>query len=112
LTDGRNELFVEYQQRLMDARRSSEKWERFLTDYDVALAFVPVSSPAMFVRDSQRGTRRLMREWEIYFPAGGWALVAVDDAAAVFANRRKVDASTIGRAELPREMLEDGKWSR
>jgi hypothetical protein len=68
LTDGRNELFVEYQQRLIAARRSPDTWRQFLNDYRVGIAYVDAS-------------------WKPYFPGNEWAVVAADRAAVVLARR-------------------------
>ncbi|HEY2094474.1 MAG TPA: hypothetical protein VGJ81_21625 [Thermoanaerobaculia bacterium] len=69
LTDGRNELFVEYQQRMLAARRSPEAWRQFLNDYGVGVAYVDSS-------------------WKPYFPPNEWTPVAADRAAVVLARRR------------------------
>ena len=94
LTDGRNELFVDYQKRVTDSRRNSGLWQRLLDDYDVRIAFVPTGSSPLWVRDPASGARRQVREWEVYFPAGQWEIVAADEAAVVLARRQKKNAGT------------------
>lgn len=108
LTDGRNELYREYQERLMDARRSSEGWNRFVRSYQIGLAFVPRASRPLFVRDPRTGARTPMHEWDVYFPDREWALVAIDEAAGVFANRGTNSPAEMRRAELPRSLLHSG----
>jgi hypothetical protein len=68
LNDGRNELFVDYEQRLAAARRDPESWRRFLDGYGVGIAYVDAS-------------------WKPYFPPNEWTLVAADRAAFVLARK-------------------------
>jgi hypothetical protein len=73
LTDGRNELFVDYQRRFVEAQRNPADWRKFLDDYRVGVAYVERSRAAM---------------WQPYFPAPQWTVVTADRAAVVYARRR------------------------
>lgn len=105
LTDGRNELYVEYQRSLLEARRSSEGWQRFLRVHDVGVAFVSRRSEPVWTRDTATGARRAVPEWDVYYPEKEWALVAIDRAAAAFANRQRTAAAAMA-AEIPRSVLQ------
>ena len=63
LTDGRNELFVDYQTRLAAARRDPESWQQFLDSYGVGIAYID-------------------RQQLSAFPPSDWDVAAVDRAAA------------------------------
>lgn len=69
LTDGRNELFVDYQTRLAAARRDPESWRRFLDSYGVGIAYID------------------RKEINAFTP-NDWIPVAADRAAIVLARRR------------------------
>ncbi|HEV8436359.1 MAG TPA: hypothetical protein VGR95_23325 [Thermoanaerobaculia bacterium] len=72
LNDGRNELFLDYQTRMMNARRDPNAFRQFLAAYRVGVAYVPRSDLA---------------DWQPYFPTGEWTVVAGDRAAIVLARR-------------------------
>jgi hypothetical protein len=69
LTDGRNELFLDYENRLAAARRNPASFRQFLSSYGVGIAYINRSQLP-------------------YFPPAEWTLVAADRAAIVLARRR------------------------
>jgi hypothetical protein len=77
LTDGRNELFLDYERRLAAARRDPDAFRQFLAAFRVGIAYVPRSHVA---------------EWQPYFPPNEWTVVAADRAAIVLARRRKLSS--------------------
>jgi len=105
LNDGRNELHFDYQRRWQESRQGSVSLARFFDDYAVGLAWVGMDEGPVWVRDATTGERRPIRKWDVYFPRDGWALVAIDRAAAVFARRSMNDPRAIEKVELPRELL-------
>jgi hypothetical protein len=73
LTDGRNELFLDYEQRLAAARRDPAAFRQFLAGYGVGIAYIQ---------------RSRIPEWRPYFPPTEWTAIAADRAAVVLARRR------------------------
>ncbi|HEY2321588.1 MAG TPA: hypothetical protein VGJ82_01880, partial [Thermoanaerobaculia bacterium] len=73
LTDGRNELFLDYEQRLAAARRDANTFRQFLASYNVGIAYIK---------------RSQIPEWRPYFPPNEWTPIAADRAAVVLARRR------------------------
>jgi len=73
LTDGRNELFVDYQRRFVEAQKNPASWQKFLDDYRVGIAYVDRSHAA---------------NSRPYFPEPQWTVVTADRAAVVYARRK------------------------
>jgi hypothetical protein len=68
LTDGRNELFADYEKQLAEARTNPAAWHQFLDSYRVGIAYINRSEAP-------------------YFSPAEWKLVAADRAALVLARR-------------------------
>ena len=86
LTDGRNELFLDFIRRDTRARIDSRAWHALIRDYNVDLA-VDEYLPPITVFDVATRTQREMPASLVRYPPRTWALVAFDDVAMVFARR-------------------------
>ncbi|HEX3108155.1 MAG TPA: hypothetical protein VHU41_03600 [Thermoanaerobaculia bacterium] len=73
LTDGRNELFLDYEQRLAAGLRDPTAFRQFLAGYGVGIAYIERSE---------------IPQWRPYFPSAEWTPIAADRAAVVLARKR------------------------
>ena len=89
LTDGRNELFLDYIVNNAKARSDFEAWESFLAQYQVTVALEDYSGAGYKIGVNQRGSneQRMIPRSLILYHRRTWALIAFDDAAMVFARR-------------------------
>jgi hypothetical protein len=95
LQDGRNELYHELIPMDARGRRDSRVWSALLRKYKIDLA-VDEHRPPLEVIDAVTGRSTTMEASLAFWPRKDWALIAIDDAAMVFARR----------AAFPKEVLE------
>lgn len=102
LTDGRNELFLDFIRRDARARVDSRAWHALIHDYNVDIA-VDEYLPPMTVFDVATRTQREMPASVVRYPPRTWALIAFDDVAMVFARRAAFPNGVpeIDRTNLP-----------
>lgn len=97
ITDGRNELYVDYEREHRAALRNGDRWRALIQRYDIRLAVYP--------RRNQTRMRIGAREVPAslaYFPPQRWAVVAIDEAAVIFARRDAFPPERLRSLELPR----------
>ncbi len=99
LTDGRNELYLEFLRELPLARSDSRRWNRLIETYGLVLAVEEYRRGSIRVTDAATGRIEARSPSRVYFPRERWALIAFDDVAMVFARRDAFPAETIERLE-------------
>jgi hypothetical protein len=100
ITDGRNELYIDYEREHQQALRDGVRWHALLARYDVRLALVERRNQSTL----QVGTRQMPASMA-YFPPQRWALVAADPNAVIFARRDAFDPVRLRSLELRRRGL-------
>ena len=95
ITDGRNELYIAYNAEHERALRDVREWQRFIRKWDLRLAVYDPKGRTVFLESGREVPAAL-----VYFPPREWALVAIDEAAAVFARRDAYPAGVLARWEL------------
>lgn len=98
LTDGRNELHMDYIVALRDALRDSRQWNALMEQWNPAIAFHDYLEP-IEVMDAASGTSQRLPASLAFFPRSQWALVGFDDAAMLFVRRGWHDDQLIERLE-------------
>ncbi|MBW3563277.1 MAG: hypothetical protein KY459_00950 [Acidobacteria bacterium] len=98
LTDGRNELHMDYIVALRDALRDSRRWNALMEQWSPAIAFEEYREPVE-VLDAASGMSRKLPASLAFFPRSEWALVGFDDAAMLFLRRGQHDHQLIERLE-------------
>ncbi|MGZ4777887.1 MAG: hypothetical protein ACXV5L_01725 [Thermoanaerobaculia bacterium] len=83
ITDGRNELYVEYNREHDRALHDIREWHRFLEKYNLRIAVYDYDRPMVKLENG-----REVPPAAVYFPPREWALVARDEVAMVFVRRR------------------------
>ena len=99
LTDGRNELYHEYNAEYARARLDSRAWHALLRKYRIDVA-VDEYRPPLDTINAATGEHTTVPASLAYFPRQQWALVAFDDAAMVFVRRAAFAADDVNRLEL------------
>lgn len=98
LTDGRNELHMDYIVELRDALRDSRRWNALMERWSPAIAFQEYREPVEVV-DAVSGTSQQLPASLAFFPRSQWALVGFDEAAMLFLRRGRHDGELIERLE-------------
>ncbi len=99
LTDGRNELYVDFLRDFPRARSDSREWKRLLDRYDIALAVEEYRPGTVRVTDAATGRVAERSPARVYFPRSAWALIGFDRVAMVFARRDAFAPDVISRLE-------------
>lgn len=99
LNDGRNELYTQYIEEYGRARLDSRRWNQLLAKYDVSLAVVNYTQPAVEVIDAVTKQRRVAPKTVVMFPRAEWALIAFDDVAMVLARRDRWTGAPLSTVE-------------
>jgi hypothetical protein len=99
LTDGRNELYLDFLREFPSARSDSRRWKGLLDRYDLVLAVEEYRAGTVRVTDAESGRVEEVSPSHVYFPRKDWALIGFDQVAMVFARRRAFPADALERIE-------------
>jgi hypothetical protein len=100
VTDGRNELYVEYNSEHALAMRDSRAWHALIRRYDLRLALFDYQRPPMQVIDPRTRRAVIVPAFAVYFPRREWALIAIDRVAMVFARRDAFPPERLASIEI------------
>jgi hypothetical protein len=100
LTDGRNELFRDFIEADAVAHRDSRAWHAMIAKYGLVLAVDEYQRDKIEVLDVASGERQALPASLVRYRRRDWALIALDDAAMVFARRDAFPAARLNAIEF------------
>lgn len=99
LTDGRNELYENYNREYAAARTNNRAWNALLQKYGVTVAVDEYRREPIMAVDPRNGSAVPMPPSLALYPPRQWALVAFDDAAMIYARRDRFPKSELDAVE-------------
>ncbi|HET7433465.1 MAG TPA: hypothetical protein VFN10_01995 [Thermoanaerobaculia bacterium] len=98
LTDGRNELYRDFNAEYAKARLDERAWRALLRKYSIDLAIDEYRAPLPVVNYATKQETRMPASLA-YWPRRDWALIGYDDVGMVFARRAAFEPELIAKLE-------------